>query len=102
MAKLTFRQQAWNDLARDVVERWARPAAEKIAAACNEESANAEHPVRTTDEEKRGYRAGTEGPSKTLKKGVWRATVITATNAAMADNARHNRLVNHCHPGAVE
>jgi hypothetical protein len=88
---------------REVIDKWGKEAADRIASACNDESSAAEHPgtymgLPTNDEEKRGYRAGTEGePSKTLKQGSYRATVITTTMAAMADNARHNRLLENLH-----
>lgn len=90
---------AWADIERQAIEKWAIPATEKIAAACNEQSvADGGHQEATTEEERAGYRAGTEGdPSKTLDEGSYRATVITATNPAKADNARNNRLVNNLH-----
>ena len=102
---LTFNKAGWQEIEKGVVERWAKPVAEKIAESCNEQSASAEHPgyfngMPTTDEEKRGYRAGTETEGRTgwqLHKRNYRATVITATEAAMADNARHERLVNNLH-----
>jgi hypothetical protein len=41
-----------------------------------------------------GYRAGLDG-GKPLSKHDYRATCITATNSAAADNARTNRLVQN-------
>jgi hypothetical protein len=92
----------WNEnnldaMLRGVVNLVLVPRAQAIADACNEQSAaSSDHGERTTDEEKRGYRAGTEG-EKPLRKHDYRATVITATNAAAADNARHNRMVENFH-----
>jgi hypothetical protein len=104
-SELKFNKSGWEDVERAVILAWGRPAAERIAAACNEESAAAEHPgfyhgEPTTDEEKRGYRAGTETENRVgwqLHKRSYRATAITATEAAMADNARHNRLITNLH-----
>jgi hypothetical protein len=95
-----WNRAGWSIIERQVVEGWCRPKAEEIAAKANEESEAAEHPGHyrgqpTTEEEKAGYRAGTEGePSKTLHEGNYRATVITTTVPAMADNARHARLIS--------
>jgi hypothetical protein len=98
-----FNRSGWRFVEMAAIEGWAVPTSEKIAEHCNEESAEAEHPGTyggkpTTDAEKRGYRAGLEGePSKTLHQGRYRATVITTTVPAMADNARHNRLISNLH-----
>jgi hypothetical protein len=98
-----WNRAGWRAVEMAAVEGWAVPMSDKIAEQCNEESAEAEHPGHyegkpTTDEQKRGYRAGLEGEaSKTLKQGRYRATVITTTYPAMADNARHNRLISNLH-----
>jgi hypothetical protein len=100
-----FNIEGWRQIEREVVIKWSRPTAEKIAAKCNDESAAAEHPGTyhgepTTDAEKRGYRAGTQTEDRVgwqLHKRFYRATVVTATEPAMADNARHNRLINNLH-----
>ena len=100
---LKFNEYGWEYIEKQVVDNWCEPMAEKIAERCNEESSEAEHPgfyhgEPTTDEEKRGYRAGTEGtPGKRLHHNEYRATVVTATYPAMADNARHNRLISNLH-----
>lgn len=92
-----WNMKGWNGLVAEVVDKDLVPRAEVIAAACNDESeSSSDHKDSTSTEERRGYRAGTEG-SKTLEDHSYRATVITATYAAMADNARNNRLVNNLH-----
>ena len=101
--ELRFNEHNWREIEKHVVEFHLRPLADKIAEKCNDESAGAEHPGHyrgepTTENEKRGYRAGTEGAAaKRLREGHYRATVVTATFPAMADNARHNRLINSLH-----
>lgn len=98
-----FNRSGWRFVEIAAVEGWAVPMSERIAAKCNEESEAAQHPGHyhgepTTDFEKRGYRAGLEGEaSKTLHQGRYRATVITTTVPAMADNARHSRLISNLH-----
>lgn len=94
-----FNMSAWGELVSEVVDNECVPRAEAIAAACNADSTSAgDHQDTTTEDERAGYRVGTEG-SKQLEDHSYRATVITATNAAMADNARNNRLVNNFHHG---
>lgn len=98
-----FNRSGWRFVEMAAVDSWCRPMAERIAEKSNEESAAAEHPGHyegkpTTEFEKRGYRAGTEGEaSKHLHQGNYRATVITTTIPAMADNARHSRLISNLH-----
>lgn len=95
---LVWNRAGWAEIERQVVENWARPKAEAIAAACNDESsASGDHLPETEDEERRGYRAGTQGDSNLLREGDYRATVITTTYAAMADNTRHSRMINNLH-----
>ncbi|OYN80422.1 hypothetical protein [Mycolicibacterium sphagni] len=88
---LKFNRPAWSELVAEVVKTEGVRRAEAIADACNSGSGLGDG----------GYKAGTEGdPSKVLQKGGFRATVITATDAAMADNAAHNRLVQNLHVGS--
>jgi len=92
-----WNHRGWDDLLADVVENECVPRAHKVADACNDASAaDGAHAATTTDEERRGYKVSVEG-SKPLQRRKWRATVITATNPAKADNARHNRLVSEFH-----
>jgi hypothetical protein len=99
-SSLEWNRAGWAIVEKLAVEGWCRPKADEIADKANEESEAAEHPGHyrgqpTTEEEKAGYRSGTEGnPSKVLHEGNYRATVITATVPAMADNARHARLIS--------
>lgn len=96
---LKHNMAAWGELVAGVVDSECVPRAQAIADACNEGSRGADdHKETTTDEERAGYRVGTEG-SKQLEDHSYRATVITATYPAMADNARNNRLVNNFHHG---
>lgn len=95
---LVFNKAGWVEVERQVVEKWARPKAEAIAEACNNESSGSEdHDPATEDEERRGYRAGTEGDGNLLREGDYRATVITTTYAAMADDARNSRMISNLH-----
>lgn len=90
---LKMNAAGWDMLLIGIVEKECRPRAEDIAHACNEQMASAG--IGSTDDAP-GYRAGTEG-EKPLKKGEYRATVITATNPAKYDNATNNRLVSNFH-----
>lgn len=100
---LVFNPSGWRYVEIAAVEGWCRPMADKIADKSNDQSEAAEHPGHyhgepTTDAEKRGYRAGTDGePSRRLHEGRYRATVIATTVPAMADNARHARLISNLH-----
>jgi hypothetical protein len=84
--KVRINQKGWDTVVKQIVDEYLVPAAEAIASQCNSEAG-------ITD----GYRAGTEGAQSwlTLKRHDYRATVITATPQAMADNAKHQRLINN-------
>jgi hypothetical protein len=92
----------WNEgnldeMLKGIVSNVLVPRCQAVADASNEQSAASDdHQPDTTDDEKRGYRVGTEG-EKPLRKHDYHATVITATVPAMADNARHNRMVENFH-----
>jgi len=90
---IKFHEAAWDDLLLGVVDRHLKPRAEEIAHASNEQMKSAGH---GSEDDAPGYMAGTEG-EKPLRKGDYRATVITVTNSAKYDNAANNRLVNNFH-----
>jgi hypothetical protein len=94
-----WNRRGWEEIEKQAVDGWARPKAEQIARACNETLEGPSDSGNESTEETQnppGYFAGTEGqPGRQLRKGSYRATVITATNEAAADNARNNTLVNH-------
>ena len=86
-SELTFNQGAWIDIEEKVIFEFCVPRMEKVAEACNAGLDNRDEP---------GYIVSTAGKaSKILGKSSFRATVITATNEAMADNAENNTLINN-------
>lgn len=88
---IELNMDGWDQTLKSIVNNHLSPGAEAIADACNDDSGVPD-----------GYRAGTEGdPKKQLKKRSYRATVITATEDAMKDNAVNNRLVNNFHLGSI-
>lgn len=95
---LEMNMGGWEATIRGIVDQHLSPAAERIADASNDDMMADPPPGWNASEQQlsEGYRAGTEGvPSRQLHKRDYRATVITATYEAMADNAAHNRLVNN-------
>lgn len=88
-SKVRMNRKGWDQLVKQVVDSKLVPAAEAIAADCNQAAG-------ITD----GYRAGTEG-ELSLRVRDYRATVITATHEAIRDNARHDRLINNLSIGAL-
>lgn len=84
MAKteLTFHAEAWDDIVKGVINEVGVPAMQRVADASN---AGLDRP---------GYMVSVEGDDP-LRKRDYRATVITATEDAMYDNAKHNTLVNN-------
>lgn len=92
--------KGWEETLTGIVNEHLVPRAEAVAKACNDQSADdGGHQETTTEEERRGYVASVDDSKggKVLQDGTFRATVITATYPAMADNARTNRLVNNFH-----
>lgn len=91
--QLTFEKTAWSVMVADIVGTEGYKRVSAIADACNAEAGLGDA----------GYIAGTEGnPSKTLQEDDFRATVITASEAAKIDNAANNRLVRNMHHGGGE
>lgn len=92
MAKdgLKFNKTAWSITVANIIGTAGFRRVQAIADACNAGAGLGDG----------GYKAGTEGDrSKVLKDDDFRATVITATEAAMEDNATHNRLIQNMHAG---
>lgn len=88
--RLTINKRAFSAKVTEIVDTELMRRARAIADACNSEAGLGDQ----------GYIAGTDGdPSKTLRKNDYRATVITATEAAKLDNAEHNRLVRNLYAG---
>jgi hypothetical protein len=81
-------EEGWKEMAREIVNKHIVPRMERVADACNEQDG-------LTEED--GYRVGTEGSGEQLQKHDERATVITATAAAMRQNAKNNTLVKNFH-----
>lgn len=84
MAKTELKIEAdgWDEIVKGVINTVGVQAMERVAAASN---ANLDRP---------GYMVSVEG-SKALRKRDYRATVITATEDAMYDNAKNNTLVEN-------
>ena len=97
--RIEFNAEAWNELLTGVVNSWARPKAETIAAAANQGILASDNLPSASTEGLRDYMVSTEG-SDPLNKGEYRATVITVTNRAKADNARRNTLIRLMGGGA--
>lgn len=98
--RLEFNETAWDALLTHVVDVWAEPKAEMIAAQANQEilSATSDGRDDPLPAGKRDYMVSTEG-SRPLQNGDYRATVVTVTNRAKAHNARTNTLVKNFHLG---
>lgn len=82
--KLKFDDDGWDQLVSEVVETEGVSRMGRVASAAN----------RHLDRE--GYKVSVEGKNP-LKKRSYRATVITATEDAMYDNQKHDRLVTEFH-----
>lgn len=84
MGKLKFNKAAWNAMVKEIIETEGVARMQRVADAAN---AHLDRP---------GYMVSVEGDDP-LTKRDYRATVITATEDAMYDNARNNRLVTEFH-----
>lgn len=106
--------EGWDELVRATVEKELVPRAQKIMDACNLDLIASA--IRSGGEKQsgraqaiidvgKGFQAGTEGadeptPRDSLNKHDYRATVITASAAAMYHNAKHQTLIMHLNEGA--
>lgn len=79
---LTFNKDAWNDVAKHVIDTDGVDRMKRVADAAN------------AGLDRDGYLVSTQGDDP-LKKRDYSATVITATEDAMYDNAKHNTLINN-------
>jgi len=90
---LEFIEKNWDSMVKEIVERECVPRMKRVADACNAGLTGRERPFDPV-----GYVVDTEVEGgKTLRKHDYHATVITATNQAMADNAENNSLVMNFH-----
>jgi hypothetical protein len=80
VAELKIDADGWDEVVKEVINTVAVPRMERVAAASNEQL------------DRPGYMVSVEG-SEALQKRDYRATVITATEDAMYDNAKNNTLV---------
>lgn len=78
-------QDGWDALVKEVISTQGVPRMKRVADACNEQDG--------LDD---GYRVSVEGPEP-LRQHDYRATVITATGAAIRKNARNNTLIKNFH-----
>ncbi len=106
---LEWNEAGWDEILTAIVRSELEPRAEKIADACNREAEASAGAVRGTKSDralshagppagKRDYMISTEG-SNPLRLNDYRATVITVSDRAKADNARHHTLVRNLHLG---
>lgn len=107
--------EGWDQIVREVVSKELEPRAQKIMDRCNRELI--ESAIRRGGEKQsgraqaildvgKGFQAGTEGadeptPRDALHKHDYRATVITASAAAMYHNAKHHTLIMHMNEAAT-
>lgn len=84
MAKVTWNNDGWNQIVREVIDSTGVPAMQRVADACNQDSGLGDG----------GYMVSVEG-SNPLQERDYRATVITVSDAAKADNAKNNRLIGN-------
>ena len=106
---LEWDEAGWDELLQGIVKGHLEPRAEKIANACNKAAEASSGTVKGTKSDriashsgppagKRDYMVSTEG-SNPLRLNDYRATVITVSDRAKADNARNHTLVRNLHLG---
>jgi hypothetical protein len=89
--RLRFNKPNWNKMVKDIVDTECVKRMHRVADACN-----AGLPLSEKAESPANYMVSVQG-DKPLSKRGYRATVITATGAAMRDNASNNTLVHNLH-----
>lgn len=91
MAKVVikFDRDGWDEVVEHVIDTEGVDRMKRVADACNEHL------------DREGYKVSTEGRGK-LNRRSFRATVITATEDAMYDNQKNNRLVSELHRAGGE
>lgn len=91
MAKVRVKwdKNGWDKVVQEVIENDAVPRLQRVADAANEHL------------DRDGYKVSVEGRNP-LQKRDFRATVITATEDAMYDNQKNNRLVTEFHRAGGE
>lgn len=82
--ELKFNADGWDEIVKEVINEVAVPRMKRVADASN---AGLDRP---------GYLVSTEGDNP-LQKRDYRATVITATEDAMYDNAKNDTLLKNFH-----
>lgn len=95
---VTFNRKNWDQMVKEIVENECVPRMQNVADACNQQMAD--RGGSDTDDDsgyvfnEPGYVVSVEG-GKPLESHDYRATVITATNQAMVDNAQNNSLLQN-------
>lgn len=79
--RIKFHGEGWDKVVEHVIETEGVPRMNRVADAANEHL------------DRPGYKVSTEG-GKPLQRRSYRATVITATEDAMYDNAKNQRLIS--------
>jgi|GEM_PF-2465166 len=87
--RIKFHSKGWDEVVEHVIDTEGVPRMQRVADASN---ANLDRP---------GYKVSTEG-GKRLQQRDYRATVITATEDAMYDNQKNNRLVSEFYQAGGE
>jgi hypothetical protein len=90
---IEFNQEHWDELVKQVVTNECVPRMDRLAGVCNSSLRGRDRPFNPV-----GYVVDVKVPGgKTLEDHDYRATCITATTQAMADNAENNTLVMNFH-----